>query len=116
MKNICMRDAVKELNSVSLESKHINYERPSQNFVSDTELITVDYSEFVVHFNKCSCDFIYDARSGLIFSGIQRHHMFMSGLYNLYADGTGNPYTDQDAYIEQGMGMFKSKAGTRILM
>lgn len=75
------------------------------------------FEDFLAHYRSTYCDFVYDQKSGLFYTDFQCEHvMFISDLY-LQNGGkeTGNHYENQDAFVLNGMGMFKSRAGNAIM-
>lgn len=78
----------------------------------------INAEDFIEYFRNDPCDFVYDAKSGRYFTNFNIPHVyFLSArfLHNECAD-TGGVYSNADAYVIQGHGMFRSRAGSKILV
>lgn len=84
----------------------------------EVEHVFLDAQSFVEFYNARDIDFIHDLKSGVFLAGFKGPHT--ATLSDLYRVHTGKPLgaakdTFADAYVESGLGLLKSRAGTRVL-
>lgn len=73
--------------------------------------------DFIEHYRNTYCDFVYDAKSGKFYTDFTTYHVeFIAALYKANSGvSTGTRYDLQDAFVMQGQGLFKSRAGHKVL-
>jgi hypothetical protein len=82
----------------------------------DIQFTTRRTEEFLAFYTEIDNDFVYDKQSGLYLVAIHaKHEHLMANLYWYYTGkGAVSLYDASDAYILEGHGMFKSRAGRYI--
>lgn len=76
-----------------------------------------DPETFIGYYRECPCDFVYDAKSGIFYTDFILPHVdFLARLYRENGgEVRGTTFDAADAFVYSGMGLFKSRAGNRIL-
>ena len=73
------------------------------------------HSDFLQIYTKKDVDFIFDKKSGLYFVDCRLKHVELNAaLYRFHVKDVKDDYEASDAYILEGYGMFKSRAGNFI--
>lgn len=73
---------------------------------------------FLEHYRDTYCDFVYVKADNLFytdFQGVEAHVEFMATKYTEITGRIKPKYKAADLFIEEGLGMFKSRAGNHIL-
>lgn len=92
----------------------------SVGFVGELEkasLIFDSHADFLAHYKRIDCDFVFDKASGLYFVSTNGQHAdLMSELYWYHqgARATQDKFEAADRFVLDGLGLFKSRAGRRI--
>lgn len=88
---------------------------PFRDHLADIAVVFTVTGEFLGHYKKIETDFIYDKTTGLFLVGFVGQHVdLMAALYTYYTGIENTKYEAADQYVLSGLGLLKSRAGTRI--
>ena len=84
--------------------------------LASVSLVFCTHAEFLVYYKRIDTDFVYDRTSDQYLVGVKCQHVDLrASLYRYYGGVEPDNFEAADQYILRSMGMFKSRAGHRIL-
>lgn len=73
---------------------------------------------FAAHYRRTYCDFVYDAKTESFYTDFRLPHVDFCAFLFVRNGGapTGCKFQDAEAFVVSGMGLFKSRAGHRVMI
>lgn len=88
---------------------------PFTEALAQASLVFDQHSEFLDYYKQRDTDFIYDLAADVYLVGLQCPHVpLLAALYRYYGGVETDQYKAADRYIIEGLGIFKSRKGSRI--